>query len=91
MAKEASQATPNCQVSVNTVQLRLPISRRMVATAATHGVYSAQNARNASAAAVATIRREMGSLSWTALTLVWQLGVAWLASFADYQSAGIFM
>ena len=42
-------------------------------------------------AAVATIRREMGSLSWTALTLIWQLGVAWLASFAVYQIAGIFM
>ena len=42
-------------------------------------------------AAVATIRREMGSLSWTALTLIWQLGVAWLASFAVYQIASVFM
>ena len=42
-------------------------------------------------AAVATIRREMGSFSWTALTLIWQLGVAWLASFAVYQIASVFM
>ena len=38
-------------------------------------------------AAIATIRREMASRSWTLLTLVWQLGVAWLASFAVYQLA----
>ena len=38
-------------------------------------------------AAIATIRREMGSRSWTALALVWQLGIAWLASFAAYQIA----
>ena len=37
-------------------------------------------------AAIATIRREMASRSWTVLALVWQLGVAWLASFAVYQS-----
>ncbi|MDE7262013.1 MAG: ferrous iron transport protein B, partial [Oscillospiraceae bacterium] len=40
-------------------------------------------------AAIATIRREMNSFSWTALTLIWQLGVAWLASFAAYQLAGL--
>ncbi len=38
-------------------------------------------------AAIATIRREMNSLSWTALALIWQLGVAWLASFGTYQLA----
>ena len=38
-------------------------------------------------AAIATIRREMNSLSWTALALIWQLGVAWLISFAAYQLA----
>ncbi len=38
-------------------------------------------------AAIATIRREMASRSWTVLALVWQLGVAWLASFAVYQIA----
>ena len=38
-------------------------------------------------AAIATIRREMNSLSWTALALIWQLGVAWLASYAVYQIA----
>jgi ferrous iron transport protein B len=42
-------------------------------------------------AAIATIRREMNSLSWTALTLVWQLGVAWLVSFAAYQAASLVM
>jgi ferrous iron transport protein B len=42
-------------------------------------------------AAIATIRREMNSVSWTILALVWQLGAAWLASFAVYQAAGLFM
>ena len=42
-------------------------------------------------AAIATIRREMNSRSWTALTLIWQLGVAWLASFAMYQIANLLM
>ncbi len=42
-------------------------------------------------AAIATIRREMNSLSWTVLALVWQLGTAWLASFAVYQIAAAFM
>ena len=40
-------------------------------------------------AAIATIRREMGSRSWTALALVWQLGIAWLASFGTYQLAAM--
>lgn len=42
-------------------------------------------------AAIATIRREMNSLSWTALTLIWQLGVAWLVSFVVYRIAVIFL
>lgn len=42
-------------------------------------------------AAIATIRREMNSRSWTALTLIWQLGMAWLVSFAVYQAAGLFL
>lgn len=42
-------------------------------------------------AAIATIRREMNSLSWTALALIWQLGVAWLVSFAVYQMAAVFL
>ena len=42
-------------------------------------------------AAIATIRREMNSLSWTVLALVWQLGTAWLASFAVYQIAAALM
>jgi len=42
-------------------------------------------------AAIATIRREMNSRSWTALTLIWQLCVAWLVSFAVYQVAGMVM
>ena len=42
-------------------------------------------------AAIATIRREMASRSWTVLALVWQLGTAWLASFAVYQIAAAFM
>ena len=42
-------------------------------------------------AAIATIRREMNSLSWTALALIWQLGVAWLVSFAVHQLAGLVM
>lgn len=42
-------------------------------------------------AAIATIRREMNSRSWTVLTLVWQLCVAWLVSFAVYRIAGMFL
>ncbi|MDE7220029.1 MAG: ferrous iron transport protein B [Oscillospiraceae bacterium] len=42
-------------------------------------------------AAIATIRREMGSLSWTLLALVWQLGAAWLVSFGIYQIAAMFI
>ena len=42
-------------------------------------------------AAIATIRREMNSLSWTVLALVWQLGTAVLASFAVYQAAALFL
>ena len=38
-------------------------------------------------AAIATIRRAMNSRSWTALALIRQLGVAWLASYAVYQIA----
>ena len=42
-------------------------------------------------AAISTIRREMGSGKWTALTLGWQLMVAWLVSFATYHIAGLFL
>ena len=42
-------------------------------------------------AAIATIRREMNSLSWTVLAFVWPLGIAWLASFAVYRIAGMFL
>ena len=42
-------------------------------------------------AAIATIRREMNSVSWTALTLIWQLCTAWLVSFAVYQAACLFL
>ncbi len=42
-------------------------------------------------AAIATIRREMASRSWTALALVWQLGTAWLVSFAVYQLSALFL
>ena len=42
-------------------------------------------------AAIATIRREMGSGRWTALTLAWQLGAAWLTAFAVYRIAGLFL
>ena len=42
-------------------------------------------------AAISTIRREMGSGKWTALTLGWQLAVAWLVSFAVYHIAGLFL
>lgn len=38
-------------------------------------------------AAIATIRREMGSRRWTVLTLAWQLSVAYLASFVAYHLA----
>ena len=38
-------------------------------------------------AAIATIRREMGSRRWTVLTLVWQLAVAYAASFVVYRLA----
>ena len=42
-------------------------------------------------AAIATIRREMGSLKWTALALGWQLVAAWLAAFLVYHVAGLFL
>ena len=42
-------------------------------------------------AAISTIRREMGSARWTALTLGWQLLVAWLVSFATYHIAGLLL
>ena len=42
-------------------------------------------------AAISTIRREMGSGKWTALTLGWQLMVAWLVSFITYYVAGLFL
>lgn len=42
-------------------------------------------------AAISTIRREMGSGKWTALTLGWQLMVAWLVSFITYHVAGLFL
>ena len=38
-------------------------------------------------AAIATIRREMGSRRWTVLTLAWQLAVAYLAGFVAYHLA----
>ena len=42
-------------------------------------------------AAITTIRREMNSRSWTAMTLIWQLGVAWLVSFVAYQVAAMIL
>ena len=42
-------------------------------------------------AAIATIRRETGSLRWTVLTLAWQLAVAWLMSFVVYLLAGMIL
>ena len=36
-------------------------------------------------AAIATIRREMGSAKWTLACLGWQLGVAYLVSMLIYQ------
>ena len=42
-------------------------------------------------AAISTIRREMNSPSWTALVLIWQLGVAWLVSVGVYQAASLFL
>ncbi len=42
-------------------------------------------------AAIATIRREMGSRKWTLLALGWQLGVAWLVSFLVYRLALFFL
>ena len=49
--KAASQAATSCQPRASAVHLTLPISRRMVAMAATQGVYRAQKARKARAAA----------------------------------------
>jgi len=40
-------------------------------------------------AAIATIRREMNSRSWTALALIWQLCIAWLVSFLVFQIAAL--
>ncbi len=42
-------------------------------------------------AAIATIRREMGSLKWTALALGWQLVVAWLVSFVVYHIGALLL
>ena len=42
-------------------------------------------------AAIATIRRETGSLKWTAATLLWQLAVAYLASFLSYHFFALFL
>ena len=36
-------------------------------------------------AAVSTMVREMGSLKWTARSIVWQLAAAWLVSFVVFQ------
>ena len=45
MAKEASQATPHCMATTPRVFREESSSRRMVATAATQGVYSRVNTR----------------------------------------------
>jgi len=37
------------------------------------------------AAAVATVRRELGSLRGTLLLVLYQTGLAWLAAFCVYQ------
>ena len=42
-------------------------------------------------AAIATIRRETGSLLWTIATLLWQLVVAYSASFLSYHFFGLFL
>jgi len=42
-------------------------------------------------AAIATIRRETGSILWTAATLLWQLGAAYLASFLVYHLFALFL
>ena len=36
-------------------------------------------------AAVSTIRKEMNSVKWTLVSVLWQLGAAWLGSFLVYQ------
>ncbi|MBR7081407.1 MAG: ferrous iron transport protein B [Oscillospiraceae bacterium] len=36
-------------------------------------------------AAVSTMRRELGSAKWTAISIAWQLAVAYIASFIVYQ------
>jgi len=36
-------------------------------------------------AAVSTLYREMGSLKWTLRSVLWQVGAAWLVSFAVFQ------
>lgn len=41
-------------------------------------------------AAVATIRKEMNSLSWTLRSIAWQLGAAWLGAFLVYHIASLF-
>ena len=42
-------------------------------------------------AAIATIRRETGSLVWTTVTLLWQLGAAYLMSFITYHLFALFL
>ena len=42
-------------------------------------------------AAVAAVRREMGSAVKAAMIVVLQCAVAWIAAFLIYQAGGVFM
>ena len=42
------------------------------------------------AAAVATVRREFGSIKGTVFVIIYQTGIAWLAAFAIYQVLSLF-
>ncbi len=42
------------------------------------------------AATLATIKKESGSWKWTGLTAMFQLGIAWLVTFAVYQIGSLF-
>ena len=42
-------------------------------------------------AAVSTMHRELGSGKWTAFALVWQVAMAYVASFLAYMLLGLFL
>ena len=72
---DASHATPHCISTTPTVLMREPSSRRMVATAATQGVYSSVNTRKLTALRVVN-RDVMAVLPSSTLQVLLEIGRA---------------